>query len=192
MGGRGGWRGGWRGVWRVGAGTVGISTVLVPPPHEYSWIKSLNQLLGKYLTWWKLDLTSRRVNTYLPLLKIIDLTFMHSQPRPSWHKWLAGSNRNERVKRTPPCTITLQRQFRLYIPFLGIPRIGPHISSSRKGRPIVGIYNSLTDTWMWKLGLRPRYSFSLHFFFAVQVPAWSYILMYSGLVGSNKNKDYCY
>jgi len=41
-----------------------------------------------------------------------------------------------------------------------IPRIGPHISSSRKGRPIVGIYNSLTDTWMWKLGLRPRYSFS--------------------------------
>ncbi len=39
-------------------------------------------------------------------------------------------------------------------------RIGPHISSSRKGRPIVGIYNSLTETWMWKLGLRPRYSFS--------------------------------
>ncbi len=33
-------------------------------------------------------------------------------------------------------------------------------SSSRKGRHIVGIYNSLTDTWMWKLGLRPRYSFS--------------------------------
>ncbi len=41
-----------------------------------------------------------------------------------------------------------------------IPRIGPHISSSRKGRPIAGIYNSLIDTWMWKLGLRPRYSFS--------------------------------
>ncbi len=40
------------------------------------------------------------------------------------------------------------------------PRIFPHISYSRKGRPIVGIYNSLTDTWMWKLGLRPRYSFS--------------------------------
>jgi hypothetical protein len=30
---------------------------------------------------------------------------------------------------------------------LYIPRIGPHISSSRKGRPIVEIYNSLTDTW---------------------------------------------
>ncbi len=86
------------------------------------------------------------------------------------------------VKNIPfPCHhdwVTLLRQFRLYIPFLGIarpqpqfpnscvcerlhiPRIGPHISSSRKGRPIVGIYNSLTDTWMWKLGLRPRYSFS--------------------------------
>ncbi len=43
---------------------------------------------------------------------------------------------------------------------LYIPWIGPHISSSRKSRPIEGIYNSLTDTWMWKLGLRPRYSFS--------------------------------
>jgi hypothetical protein len=29
---------------------------------------------------------------------------------------------------------------------LYIPRIDPHISSSRKGIPIVGIYNSLTDT----------------------------------------------
>ncbi len=35
-----------------------------------------------------------------------------------------------------------------------------HISSSRTGRPIVGIYNSLWDTWMWKLGPRPRYSIS--------------------------------
>jgi len=43
---------------------------------------------------------------------------------------------------------------------LYIPRISLHISSSRTGRPIVGIYNSLTDTWMWELGLRPRYSFS--------------------------------
>jgi hypothetical protein len=43
---------------------------------------------------------------------------------------------------------------------LYIPRIGPHISSSRNGSSTMGIYNSLTDTWMWKLGLRPRYSFS--------------------------------
>ncbi len=94
----------------------------------------------------------------------------------------------------------LQRQFRLYIPFLGIarpqpnfhihvsmsdlyiPRIGPHIPSSRKGRPIVGIYNSLTDTWMWKLGLMPRYSFPgnicLKFsaFCLCSVYLWAYIL----------------
>ncbi len=44
-----------------------------------------------------------------------------------------------------------------------------HISSSRKGRPIVGIYNSLTDTWMWKLGLRPRYSFSGNIYFKFSV-----------------------
>ncbi len=29
---------------------------------------------------------------------------------------------------------------------LHIPRIGPHISCSRIGKPIVGIYKSLTDT----------------------------------------------
>ncbi len=40
------------------------------------------------------------------------------------------------------------------------PRIGLHISSSRIGRPILRIYKSLTGAWMWKLGLRPRYSFS--------------------------------
>ncbi len=31
---------------------------------------------------------------------------------------------------------------------------------SKIGGPIVGIYKSLTDTWMWKLWLRPRSSFS--------------------------------
>ncbi len=35
-----------------------------------------------------------------------------------------------------------------------------HISYSRIGRSVVGIYKSLTDTWMWKLGLWPRNSFS--------------------------------
>ena len=33
-------------------------------------------------------------------------------------------------------------------------------SCSRIGRPMVKIYKSLTDTWVWKLGLRPRNSFS--------------------------------
>ncbi len=35
---------------------------------------------------------------------------------------------------------------------LHIPRLCPHISCSRIGRSIVGIYKSLTDTWMWKSG----------------------------------------
>jgi hypothetical protein len=49
------------------------------------------------------------------------------------------------------------------------PRIGLHISSSRIGRPIVGINNSLTDAWMWKLGLRSRYSFSGNICFEISV-----------------------
>jgi hypothetical protein len=33
-------------------------------------------------------------------------------------------------------------------------------SCSRIGRPVQGINKSLTDTWMWKLGLSPSNSFS--------------------------------
>ncbi len=69
------------------------------------------------------------------------------------------------------CT-TLQQQFWLYISFLWIAQPQPKFPHScvcerfiyshifPPGRPIAGIYNSLTDTWMWKWGLRPRYSFS--------------------------------
>jgi hypothetical protein len=41
----------------------------------------------------------------------------------------------------------------LYIPTIGLPILLEKIC-----RPILGLYKSLTDTWMWKLGLRPRYS----------------------------------
>ncbi len=41
-----------------------------------------------------------------------------------------------------------------------IPRIGPHISWCRIGRSMVGIYKSLTETWLRELGLWPRNSFS--------------------------------
>jgi hypothetical protein len=40
------------------------------------------------------------------------------------------------------------------------PRIGLHMSCSRIGRSIVEIFKSLTDTWMWILGLWPRNFFS--------------------------------
>ncbi len=33
-------------------------------------------------------------------------------------------------------------------------------AAGKKGGPIVGIYRSLPDTWMWKLGLRPLKSFT--------------------------------
>ncbi len=35
--------------------------------------------------------------------------------------------------------------------------------------PIVGLYKSLTDAWMWKLGLSPRYSFSGNICFEISV-----------------------
>ncbi len=41
----------------------------------------------------------------------------------------------------------------LYISTMGLPFLLEEISG-----PILGIYKSLTDTWMWKLGLRPRNS----------------------------------
>jgi hypothetical protein len=41
----------------------------------------------------------------------------------------------------------------LYIPTMGLPVLLEEIC-----RLILGKYKSLKDTWMWKLGLRPRYS----------------------------------
>ncbi len=41
----------------------------------------------------------------------------------------------------------------LYISTIGLPILLEEVC-----RPILGLYTSLTDTWMWKLGLRPRYS----------------------------------
>ncbi len=63
---------------------------------------------------------------------------------------------------SPPTFICLRAKY-IYCIFLGSVHI---FSCSRLSRPIAGICKSLTDTWMWKLGLRPRNSFSGNFCFA--------------------------
>ncbi len=56
----------------------------------------------------------------------------------------------------------LSPNFYIHVPVsdLYILRISPHFSCSRIGRSIVGIYKPLTGTWMRKLGLWSRNSFS--------------------------------
>ncbi len=73
-------------------------------------------------------------------------------------------------------TATLQRKSHLCIPFWELCGLSPNFhvmclwaiyifpllvifSCCRIGGSIEGIYKSLTDTWMWKLGLRPRNPF---------------------------------
>ncbi len=57
----------------------------------------------------------------------------------------------------------------VFLSDLYIRRIGPHISCSRIGRSIVGIYKSFSDIWMWKLRLWPRNSFSRNICFKFSV-----------------------
>ncbi len=54
---------------------------------------------------------------------------------------------------------------------LYIPRIDPNISWCRIGSSIVGIYKSLTGTWMWKLGT-----------VAAQFLFWEYLCQIFGIV----------
>ncbi len=56
----------------------------------------------------------------------------------------------------------LRPNFHIHVPVsnLYIPTIGLPILSRKICGPILGIYKSLTDTWLWKLGLRPRNTFS--------------------------------
>jgi hypothetical protein len=58
------------------------------------------------------------------------------------------------------CGLSLNFHIHVSVRDLYIYRIGPLFSCSRIGRSIMGIYKSLTDTWMWKLRLWPRNSFS--------------------------------
>ncbi len=62
--------------------------------------------------------------------------------------------------------------FHIYISVsdLYIPTMGRPIFCSKIEGPIVGIYKSLTETWMWKFGTRPRsfISWNICFEFSVQ------------------------
>jgi hypothetical protein len=78
------------------------------------------------------------------------------------------------LQRKSPFLLFIEKELRGFSPNfhiqvsasdLYIPGISPHISYSRIGRPIVGIYKSFTDTWMWKLGVRPSNSFSVNICF---------------------------
>ncbi len=58
----------------------------------------------------------------------------------------------------------------VFVSDLNIPSISPPIFCSKTGWPIVGIFKSLTETWMWKVGARPRsfISWNICFEFSVQ------------------------
>ncbi len=92
---------------------------------------------------------------------------------------------------------TLQRKSHLCIPFLGIVRPqsqfphscvyepfiysqdrSPYFPAAEKGRSIVGIYKSLTYTWMWKLGLGHANSF-----------CWEYLFRIFGMVSLQCTQD---
>ncbi len=61
-------------------------------------------------------------------------------------------------KRNIGVSIPISTFMRLWVIYICIPTIGLPILLEEICRLILGLFKSLTDTWMWKLGLRPHYS----------------------------------
>ncbi len=64
-------------------------------------------------------------------------------------------------------------------------------SCSRTGGPVVGIFESLTDTWMCKLGLRPSNSFSGNIRFKFSVLFLCSLLLLAVTKNSKRTILYC-
>ncbi len=105
---------------------------VVCPWHQgrYGWLPSAPERGGQRV-YWKVE---GKVAFVLPILHCKELRSMYSQK----------SNCAE--------FSTFMCLWAIYI----FPSSVHLFSCRRIGRPIVRIYKSLTDTWMWKLGLRPR------------------------------------
>jgi hypothetical protein len=61
----------------------------------------------------------------------------------------------------------------LWAIYIHIPTIGSQMQCSKIGRPTMGIYKSLTGTWMQKLGTRPRAVSFLGIFASIFGSMWT-------------------
>ena len=78
------------------------------------------------------------------------------------------------------CGLSSNFHIHVSVSDLYITRIGPHISCGRIGRSIVGIYKSLTDKRMWKLGLWQRNSFPGNICFKFSVLVLCNVILHLG------------
>ncbi len=94
------------------------------------------------------------IHTRLDLIHIrLDLIYTWPHCKDKMPKiWNNYSQKKTIAVRVPISTFMLWANY-MYIPTMGLPFLLEEVCG-----PMLGIYKSLTDTWMWKLGLRPRNS----------------------------------